>query len=550
MAGEASLGVADYLSAISRRRKLGFAIGVPIAVAALVVAVALPSRYRSQAMFEMEEAKLAAYMPNQGNSGRVNMLDQYVGSLAETVLSESNLTQAVEATHPFASSSKSTPVEVAQLRQHTDVKMVKRKILDPFSGRDREIISGFTVGFDHPDPATAQRVAVWLADAFAKANREKFRQGAESAAAFFAAEADRLRRVIEADEKRLADFKAKNVGRLPDQTDMNLELMDRSQRDLENVQMQLRSLQRDRVFLVQQLAQAQVSPQADNVRELEAEYARRLTMYDESHPDLVSLRRQIESLRSGGPVDNLTLQAQLDAQKAVLAGARQRYSDDHPDVKRIQRNIESLEARIASGEGRNAAPQTRRTPVTVQLQTQINATDTQIAGLEAQAASLRAKLASFETRIESSPEVEREYQEINRDLAGAREKYQQLVSQQRDAELSESAIAGGRGDEFRMVQSPALPESPASPRRVAIIVLGIIAALLVGIVSIFAAESLDSTVRGKHDVRRVMDLNPLATIPDIRTNDTIALERGRLIRFAGAVSIAAVGLFAAIRFVF
>ena len=164
-----------------------------------------------------------------------------------------------------------------------------------------------------------------------------------------------------------------------------MDLMDRADRDLESVSNQIRTLQRERVFLVAAVrAGADRVGQADNVRELEAEYARRLTQYDENHPDVVSLRRQIDAARAGGAVDGQTLQAQLDAQRTVLAASRQRYSEDHPDIKRIQRNIDSLQARIASGEGGGGTRSTaRRTPISVQLQTQVNAIDTQIAGLQA-----------------------------------------------------------------------------------------------------------------------------------------------------------------------
>lgn len=547
MAAEESLGFSDYFSAVGRRRRLGLSVGIPIAVAAIVVAVALPSRFRSQAMFEMEEAKLANYMPNASNAGQVMQLDQYVASLAESALVDTKLGEAVDSLHPYSKLTDDRRKAIAEMRRNIDIKMVKRKVLDPLSGREREIISGFTVGYEHRDPGTTQKVAAWLAEAFASANREKGRARAASAAGFFAAEAERLRASIAEGEKRLADFKSRNVGRLPDQAQMNLQLMDRTSTDLENVQTQLRGLQRDRVYLAQQLAQAQANPQADNVRELEAEYAHRLTIYDENHPDVISLRRQIEALKSGGPVDGSTLQAQLESEKAVLAGARQRYSEDHPDVKRVLRKVEALEARIAAGEGKNTAAPVRRTPVIVQLQTQINATDTQIAGLEAQAASLRAKVSGFESRLVTSPEVEREYQEINRDLSGARDKYQQLTNQQRDAELLESAIAGGRGDEFRMVQAPELPRSPASPPRVAIVVLGIIAAALFALISIVIAESADPTVRGKHDVRRVLGLTPLAVVPEIRTSQAVAREKMQVMRFAGAVAVAGVALFAAIR---
>jgi succinoglycan biosynthesis transport protein ExoP len=546
---EQSPGFSDYLAALRRRRNLTFGIGVPLAIAGLVVALALPSSYRSQGLFEIEEGKLADYLPNAaGDSRSVNQLDQYVASLSEKVLVNDRLSQLALDVQPYPELRDDPGAAVAALRADVEVKMVKRKILDPVTSRDREVISGFTIGYEHRDPQTAQRIAQWLTNAYAAANREQFRQRAASAAGFFTAEAERFAGRISVLEQKLAEFKSRNAGRLPDQSNVNMDLMDRADRDLESVANQIRTLQRERVFLVQQFEQAQTGGQADNVRELEAEYARRLTQYDENHPDVVSLRRQIDAARSGGAVDGQTLQAQLEAQRTVLAASRQRYSEDHPDIKRIQRNIDSLEARIASGEGGGGTRSTaRRTPISVQLQTQVNAIDTQIAGLQAQAMTLRAKLDDYERRVTTSPEVEREYQQLTRELNIAREKYNELMTRQMDAELSESAIVGGRGDEFRLMQAPAVPDKPAKPARIAIAILSLIAAALFGLTAAVVAESIDPTVRGTSDLRRILNVTPMATIPEIETADSQAVARRRVFGFSASLAGGAAVLFLAVR---
>ncbi len=546
MDAEQSPGFSEYVAALRRRRGLILGVAIPLAVAGLVVAMALPSYYRSQGLFEIEEGKLANYLPNAaGDSRSVNQLDQYVASLTEKVLVNARLSQLVLDAQPYDDLRSDTGAAVSKLRKDVEIKMVKRKILDPNTSRDREVISGFTVGYEHREPETAQRVAKWLTEAYAAANREQFRSRAASAAGFFTAEAERFNDRIAGLERKLAEFKARNAGRLPDQSSVNMDLMDRADRDLENTNLQIRNLQRERIFLAQQLEQAQAGSGADNVRELEAEYSRKLTQYDENHPDVVSLRRQIDAARAGGVVDGQSLQAQLDAQRTILAASRQRYSDDHPDIKRVQRNIESLEGRIASGEG--GRTQTRRTPVIVQLQTQINAIDSQLGGLQGQTFSLRSKLDDYERRVNTSPEVEREYQQLTRELGIAREKYNELLNRQMDAELSESAIVGGRGDEFRLMQAPSIPDSPAKPARIAIAILALIAAALIGLTVAIVAETLDPTVRGTGDLRRILNLTPLATIPDIETVDSQAAIKRRVAGFSASLAGGAAVLFVAIR---
>ncbi len=69
---------------------------------------------------------------------------------------------------------------------------------------------------------------------------------------------------------KLSEFKQKNAGKLPELNEMNLNVMDRTEGDIQNVESQMQALRRERVFLVSQLAQARAAnPEAANLRALE-----------------------------------------------------------------------------------------------------------------------------------------------------------------------------------------------------------------------------------------------------------------------------------------
>jgi uncharacterized protein involved in exopolysaccharide biosynthesis len=219
----------------------------------------------------------------------------------------------------------------------------------------------------------------------------------------------------------------------------------------------------------------------------------------------------------------------------VLAETRQRYSADHPDVKRIQRDIDALQARIAAGEGSDPGGAVH-TPMSMQLNTQVNAIDTQIGALQARSAELRGKLGGLERQIVETPQVEREYQNVTRDLTIARAKYEQLLNRQMDAEVTEAAIAGGRADEFRVVQEPLLPTEPAKPQRAVIAVVGVILALILGLTFTVAREALDQTVRGGRDVRELLSVAPLVAIPSIRNSVALRRRTWRVVTIAACVT--------------
>ena len=525
-------GFGEYLGIIRKRRGLLYKVGFPIASVAALLAIGLPDVYRSSALVKIEEEPKNLNTVNARDAVDARYADQYVQSLSTTVLSDKNLIRMLKEHQLYDEQAQIDSGLLRRLRKGIDVDIVTAQILDPESGREREVVTAFTVGYDNPDPQRAQRGADWVVEAFLTQNRADRQAYAASAAQFFSTEAERMRKQVADMEAKLAQFKEKNAGRLPELAEVNLGSMDRTETELRNLEAQLQALRRERVFIVSQLQQARsASPESGNLRQIEEEYRQKSTSYDESHPDMISLRRQMDTLRAGGSVAGMSLRAQLQQQRSILSEARQRYSEDHPDVKRIMRNIQSLEARIASGETADVAPMSD-SPMSMQMQTQLNATDTQIGALQARALELRAKMSDLESRMTTAPAVEREYQIVTRDLASARAKYDELLKRQMDAEVSEAAIAGGTADKFRVASPPTTPEKPAKPQRIAIFGVGLFLGLMASLMAIVAAEFLDPTVRGARDVREILDVTPLIAVPVIQPARPTRGPRRRPLRFA------------------
>jgi uncharacterized protein involved in exopolysaccharide biosynthesis len=518
----------DYVAAIKRRRVLLVSVALPILAIAVALAIGLPDIYVSTGLITFRDATVSGELPTDKERAtrEKSYQDQYVRSLSESVLSPPSLMKLVKQVPQVAEPGESLEDTLKEIGRRTQVETVKVPVLDPDSSRERVIISAFTVEYGSRDPETAQKAAAWLTDAFLGASRANLQVRAKNAAQFYAAQAEQYRQEIAKAEAKLAAFKAKNFGNLPELTDLNLNLMDRTQRDLDDVGQQERSLRQEKVFLEQQLEQARNAGTDEGMlAQLQAEYNKKLATYDENHPDMIALRRQIDTLKAGGgAIDSLSLTAQLQAQKQILAQARQRYSEDHPDVKRIERQIKSLETRIASGE--KTAANVVGSPAVVQLKTQINALDTQLAGLDRRSNELRAKLESMQKRVEATPQTEREYKTLTRDLDLAHQKYDEINKSMMDSELTSAAIASGRSDELSLVQAPSLPAKPAKPKRIAIAAIGLMLAMLLSLTAVVVAESVDQTVRGSRDVRRVLDLSPLGVIPEIQ--DAVATRRQRL----------------------
>ncbi len=533
----------DYVDSLRRRRRLLLTIWVPVVLLTMLLAAGLPSEYGSTATFQLKTDL------NDHARGD-NYADRYISGLTGTVLGSPELRAAIGSLAPYPQLKDDPGAALKKLQGDVRADMLTQKILDPQTGLERNINTGFTVTYVNRDPETAQKVSTWLANAFIVDGRRAAAEQVLTESRFYAAEADRQRAKIMESEARLARFKEQNFDRLPDTTQANLNIKGMTDQDLQGVERDLLAQQQNRTFILQQLQQARAAGgNVDTLRALEAEYAKKAAVYDPNHPDMIALRQQIDAMRSGAASSGTgsDLEAQLAAQRASLAEMRQRYSEDYPDVKRLERSIQELQARVASGE-KDSTTYVSRTPAVVQLETQLNGVETQIAALERQRGELREKEANLQSRLQSTPEVERAYDTLNRDAVTARQMYDQLNSKRMDADIRAAAIKIGTADQFTLLAPPLIPKSPTKPPRIGIAVIGVIAATFLALMVALGVSALDSSVRGSRDLVALLHLTPIAVVPLIRNAESVQRRRRRLTALAATTLVAVPLLYLLIHF--
>ena len=162
-------------------------------------------------------------------------------------------------------------------------------------------------------------------------------------------------------ERVIAKIKQENKGSLPEETAFNLQVLQRSDADLMEIDRQNKEIEQSKIMLDAQLAQIEpmapmimpdgkgVAPPADQLRALESQLAMLEGRYSPDHPDVQRTRRDVEALRRevGDAVDPKDTEARITDLRARLATAREHYSDDHPEVQTLKRQIKSLEDSLA-----------------------------------------------------------------------------------------------------------------------------------------------------------------------------------------------------------
>jgi polysaccharide chain length determinant protein (PEP-CTERM system associated) len=174
-----------------------------------------------------------------------------------------------------------------------------------------------------------------------------------------------------------------------------------------------------------------------------------------------------------GPVDTATAiretQARLD--ELLL-----RFTDKHPDVIAARRQLEDLKERqkieadaLRRGD-KSAIAESGITgnPIYQGMKLQLSQIDVEVAAARQQVADQQRKIGELRKTINTAPQVEAEYERLNRDYAVTHTQYQALVDRMSRARLSDKADATGVV-RFEVVDPPSVDPEPVFPKRAKLI---------------------------------------------------------------------------------
>lgn len=510
----------DYLNALRRRSGLFIGILALLLGISSALAVLLPDTYRATA-----EMRIDLQGPNVELLEPIaltNYADQYIKSLQQKVMTNENLRAWLEESNAYwyDREGEGEGDLIARLREDIQVQMVFTSVIEEETGEEFDLITGFTTSFASRDPKVAEIIARNVAGAFLEEDRRTRMEKATAASGFLHEQIQTKRDEIADIEARMAEFKEQHAGSMPDLMVLNMTALDRTTQELEQVEREIRTLQQDRFFREAQLQEIRQTAGGSSARlaALEAEYLRAVALYGPDHPDVLRSKRQIAALTGDGAAGGSEL-ARLEAELAAL---QERYSDQHPDVVTLKRQIETLRT---SG----AVDASLSDPLYLQLRAQINAIDSNIEGLRARAEELRDERARLQDRIASTPQVERQFLVLQRELQTATLAFDNLRERLAQAQQIESYESGERGARLEQIRAARAPDSPTGPPRIAIALLGLfVATTFAGGATLFA-EMSDDTIRGSKDILTVMHTHAIAAIPVVQNSVYRAEKRRRML---------------------
>jgi uncharacterized protein involved in exopolysaccharide biosynthesis len=226
----------------------------------------------------------------------------------------------------------------------------------------------------------------------------------------------------------------------------------------------------------------------------------------------------------------MTAAEQLHAAEASLVELQARLTPEHPDVVRLKRALPELRRRAEAEGGRrggttptplNPAEATQRR-LLADSQGELSSLEQQISSKTAEENRLRSQIADYQRRVEAAPAREVELTELTRDYDIIQGSYRDLLQKRQASQLAANLERRQIGEQFKVLDPPRRPERPFSPARRQIYGIGLAAGLGLGLVLAAIAEYLDRGMRSEEDVRIILDMPVLATIPVVRSHKQAA----------------------------
>jgi polysaccharide chain length determinant protein (PEP-CTERM system associated) len=466
--------VFDYASVLRRRK---WWLIVPIVVAVVIgalLALVLPREYSSYTTLAVSSPAVAS---NLIGSAAQPDLEERVRAISHELLSRTVLERVVQ--EEGLGGKQSVDGAIAAVRSNTSVSLPVKPIAATRSGPDT-----FIVTYVGSSPDEAQRVTNRLATVFLDEHSKIRAARAEGTSAFLGNQLSQSRDRLQSLEAKLRQMKESFMGRLPEQTQANLQMVAGLRQQQESTAMSLRAEQ-DRLSLIERQIEAMRQGAAD-----------------------------APAAKSNGPTARervVTLQRQLDE-------ATMNYTEKHPEVQRLRAELASAQAEAKAEAARPAderATALQTTPAYRQLLADRDSARLRINELQRSESHSRAEIGQYQARVEAAPMIEQQLASLNREYELERQQYTTLTERHQSALLGEDLERRGAAEQFTVLYPAFRPSTPTTPNVPRLLIMAVLAGIVLGGVLAFGREYLDSTIYDGRTLQREFAVPVLVEIPKI-----------------------------------
>jgi succinoglycan biosynthesis transport protein ExoP len=476
---------------IIKRRRLGLLVpALAVVLLSVVIVLVWDPVYRSTSIILIEEQEISR---DYVMATVTSYADERLQTINQRVMSAARLLEVIDRFKLYADKrSRLTTEEIIEDMRKKDIKFetITADVVDRRTGRPTAATIAFSVSYQGKNPQVVQQVANVLASLYLEENIKVVGQQTAGAAKFLEDEMNSVQANLNVLEKKISAYKEKNPHALPELYQFNLQALDWSERNYDQLSDQLRSLREKESYLQTELA----------------------TMV----PDAINQDKD-----------------RLKELRVLLVSLKARYSEAYPDVIRTKAEIVELENKLQSKGGQPEVVEKPDNPAYISQAAQLASIQSEIKSVKRQIEELDQKRNEYRQRLEQSPRVEEGYKKLLVERNNTQLKYDDLMKKFMDAKVAAGLERGQMGERFTLIDPARLPEKPIRPNRPAILLIGLILGIGAGIGTAFFQETSDHSARRSEDLTAAFPFPVLAEIPEIVTLEDELRKRKRMKIFVG-----------------
>ena len=386
----------------------------------------------------------------------------------------------------------------------------------------------YTIAYSDTDRAVAKKVVQSFVDVFVDSNLGRSRSDMTSARGFIDDQIADYSRQLDAAEKKIADFRAANIGYLPGENsyaakyDAAKEALARSQADL-----------------------------ADNLHQRD-ELAKQIA----DVPKMTETVGSSAAFGAGPPIGgsggaatesfydpNLRV-AQLQQK---LNDLLETYTDQWPDVIDVKRRLQRAQEDADKQNKPDAPPVVgpkvlAPNPVYEQLTLQMVGLETNIAKVQSTIQRNQAEVEKWQGLAQAVPEVGAQMSKLTRDYEVVRKAYEDLLGRREAAKIGNEVDTKTQTVKFRIIDPPDSSPTPVAPKRALLLSMVLLGGIGAGIAFAFALCLIDDSVKSLSELR---DFVKVPVLGAISTVTAIVQPRRHVVAQTAFFSISCIALVAA-----
>lgn len=514
-----SMDVEDYID-ILRRHKSWIVGPIFAGLVASVVGVYLwDDTYLSSTTIKV----IPQQVPEDYVKSNVNQqLSERIGAMAQNVLSRAVLTTLIQNLELYPRDRNRLPMDdlVENMRKSVQISNVGTYA----SSGTTKAVPAFEISYKYTDRFKAQRVVADLASKFIDQSVRERTISSQGTQGLLRDEWERSRKELADLDNKVAAFRSRNQGHLPDEVQSNLQQLNALQSRLSTINGAISRVSQEKLMLEtqariykEQLASSRepapqveqyvaATPRSERLVEAEREVERldhNLTQLRDHYKDSYKGVQDAVTLLSNAKKKRDQIAKEEEANKRPAAAAR---AAANPNLQHEQRDLDAAMKRAES---------------------QIQAKDLEAEDYRRELMSVNNSLKMYQGRIEGVPMSEKEYAELTRDRDMAKAKFADLDSKMTRSSMADEMEKRKFGESLEILDTASLPKTPVEPKRPMVIGIGTLGGLFAGLLLAGAREVKDSSLKNLKDVRAYTQLPILGSIP-LLENDLVVKRRRRI----------------------